>query len=185
MRIVPEIVASDAIVGVKLVRLNAIGDERGRFMETFRTGWFPERSWETVQTNRSDSRAGVLRGLHYHFKQVDYWCLMGGHLRVGMADLRRNSPTFGASQIVDIDEENPQGIFIPSGVAHGFYAATDVTLTYVVDRYYDGSDEFGVAWNDPTLQVPWQVADPLLSPRDAANPFLAEIKTQDLPVFQA
>ncbi|MFN3981735.1 MAG: dTDP-4-dehydrorhamnose 3,5-epimerase family protein, partial [Caldilinea sp.] len=57
-----EIVESSRISGVKIARLKAVSDERGRFLETFRKDWFPERSWEIVQTNRSDSRAGVLRG---------------------------------------------------------------------------------------------------------------------------
>ena len=61
------------IDGIKYVHLRGFGDERGRFMETFRREWFPERSWDMIQANRSDSVAGVLRGLHYHFHQVDYW----------------------------------------------------------------------------------------------------------------
>ena len=82
-----EIVESGHIAGLKIARLTAFGDERGRFLETFRKDWFPERSWEIVQTNRSDSRAGVLRGLHYHFQQVDYWYVPRGRIRVGLADL--------------------------------------------------------------------------------------------------
>ncbi|NJN34053.1 MAG: dTDP-4-keto-6-deoxy-D-glucose epimerase, partial [Saprospiraceae bacterium] len=61
------IIQSERIADVKFVQLKAFGDERGRFLETFRKAWFPERSWEIFQTNRSDSKAGVLRGLHYHF----------------------------------------------------------------------------------------------------------------------
>lgn len=170
-----------SIEGVKVVRLRAFGDERGRFMETFRTEWFPERSWDKVQTNRSDSIAGVLRGLHYHFLQVDYWYVPRGMLRVGLADLRPSSPTYGASEVIEIGDENQVGILIPSGVAHGFYALTDVTLTYLVDNYYDGNDELGVAWNDPTLAVPWDVDAPILSARDQANPLLKDIPADRLP----
>ena len=170
-----KIVASTQIQGVKFAHLSAFADERGRFMETFRKGWFPERSWEIVQTNRSDSKAGVLRGLHYHFHQVDYWYCASGVLRVGMADLRRSSPTCGASQVLEIGEANQVGVFIPCGVAHGFYAVTDVTLTYMVDNYYDGADELGVAWNDPTLAVAWNVENPILSGRDRSNPLLGDI----------
>ncbi len=118
-----EIIKSDQIQGVKFAKLQAYGDERGRFMETFRTEWFPERSFDIVQTNRSDSIAGVLRGLHYHFNQIDYWYVPKGMIRVGMADLRRGSPTFGASQVIEIGDENQTGIFIPTGVAHGFSGA--------------------------------------------------------------
>jgi dTDP-4-dehydrorhamnose 3,5-epimerase len=170
-----EIVASTVIEGVKFAHLTAFGDERGRFMETFRKDWFPERTWEIFQTNRSDSKAGVLRGLHYHFRQVDYWCCVAGILRVGMADLRRSSPTWRASQVIEIGDGNLTGVFIPPGVAHGFYAVTDVTLTYIVDNYYDGGDELGVLWNDPALAVAWGVESPILSARDQKNPLLQDI----------
>lgn len=169
------------IDGVKFVQLKPFGDARGRFLETFRTEWFPERSWQIVQTNRSDSRAGVLRGLHYHFKQVDYWYVPNGTLRVGLADLRPTSPTYLVNETIEIGDENQVGVFIPCGVAHGFYAVTDVTLTYLVDNYYDGGDEFGVAWNDPALGVAWNVTTPLLSGRDAQNPLLRDIAPDRLP----
>lgn len=176
-----EIVESTRIAGVKIVQLKAITDTRGRFLETFRKDWFPERSWDIVQTNRSDSRAGVLRGLHYHFRQVDYWYVPHGRVRVGLADLRQASPTFGASEVIEIGDHNDAGVFIPSGVAHGFYALTDATLTYLVDNYYDGTDEFGVAWDDPDLAVAWAATDPILSGRDLANPRLAEIPPAHRP----
>ncbi len=176
------IVPSSHIDGVKFAQLRAFADERGRFIETFRKGWFPERSWEIVQTNRSDSKQGVLRGLHYHFHQVDYWYVPSGRMRVGMADLRRASPTFGRAETIEIGDHNQVGVFIPCGVAHGFYALTDVTLTYLVDNYYDGADELGVAWDDPELAVPWNVAaPPLLSPRDAANLPLRDLNPARLP----
>ncbi|MBK8050435.1 MAG: dTDP-4-dehydrorhamnose 3,5-epimerase family protein [Anaerolineales bacterium] len=157
-------------MGVRFVRFQALGDDRGRFFETFRKQWFPERSWEIVQTNRSDSRAGVLRGLHYHFRQVDYWHVVRGAIRVGLADLRQDSPTVGASEALEIGEANEMGVFHSLRVAHGFYALTDATLTYIVDNYYDGADELGVAWDDPDLAVPWHVKSPILSPRDQQNP---------------
>ena len=176
-----EIVASTQLNGVKFAQLRAFGDERGRFLETFRKNWFPERGWEIVQTNRSDSKAGVLRGLHYHFHQVDYWVCVAGRIRVGLADLRRGSPTFGASEALEIGGEHQIGVFIPSGVAHGFYALTDATLTYIVDNYYDGADELGVAWDDPTLAVPWDADQPILSGRDRQNPRLEAILEQHRP----
>lgn len=176
-----EITQSNKIRDVKFVQLRAFEDERGYFMETFRKEWFPEREWGKVQTNRNFSKAGVLRGLHYHHQQVDYWCVMSGTLRVGLADIRPDSPTFGASETIDIGDENQVGIFIPIGVAHGFLSLTDSSLAYLVDNYYSGSDEMGVAWNDPQLSVPWGVDAPLLSERDSQNPFLADIAADDMP----
>jgi dTDP-4-dehydrorhamnose 3,5-epimerase len=177
-----ELMESGKIAGVKFAQLKAFGDERGRFVETFRKEWFPERTWQIVQSNRSDSRAGVLRGLHYHFQQVDYWYCVRGTIRVALADLRPSSPTFKASETVEIGDENQMGVFIPVGVAHGFVALTDATLTYIVDNYYSGADELGVAWDDPDLAVPWGVTAPILSGRDQANPRLVEIPPDRMPI---
>ena len=166
----------DAIQGVMTVPLKPIGDDRGRFMETFRAEWFPQVNWEQLQSNRSDSSAGVLRGLHYHFKQVDYWFPVRGLIRVGLVDLRRSSPTYLASASLDLGGDNLLGLFIPEGVAHGFAALTDCTLIYIVNKYYDGgADEFGIAWNDPQADIDWSLAEPALSARDQNNPLIADI----------
>lgn len=176
-----QIIRSSTIEGVKFAQLRTFTDERGFFMETFRKEWFPERTWDVVQTNRNFSKAGVLRGLHYHHMQVDYWCVIHGTIRVGLADLRPGSPTFGQSETVEIGDDNPMGVFIPIGVAHGFLSLTDSTLTYVVDQYYDGDDEMGVAWNDPILAVDWGTDAPLLSDRDRQNPLLSDIPEAKMP----
>ena len=176
-----QLVESSTIKGVYLAHMQAFGDDRGRFMETFRKEWFPQRSWNIVQTNRSESTANVLRGLHYHFKQVDYWCVMHGQLRAALLDIRPDSPTFRQHQTVDMGGENFVGLYIPVGVAHGFAAMTDVVLSYIVDNYYDNSDEFGIAWNDPAFAIDWGVDDPVLSGRDAGNPCLKELLPERLP----
>lgn len=176
-----QIAEPTTIPDVKLVQYRVFGDDRGRFMETFRTAWFPERTWEIVQSNRSISTAGVLRGLHYHHHQVDFWQVVTGKIRVGLADLRRASPAFGATATIDLDADEPSGLFIPVGVAHGFYAMTDCTLLYLVDNYYDGTDELGVAWNDPQLKIDWGTTTPILSQRDRSNPKLADIPQDQLP----
>lgn len=169
---------STTIDGVVVVRLEASSDERGRFRETFRQEWFPGAP-PMVQANRSDSRRGVLRGLHYHRHQADYWYAPAGRLFVALHDLRRSSPTHGASLWLDMEDD--AGIYIPLGVAHGFQALTDVTLTYLVDRYYDPSDELGLAWDDPDAAIPWPVANPLLSDRDRSNPKHGDIPDELLP----
>jgi dTDP-4-dehydrorhamnose 3,5-epimerase len=175
---------SKLITGVHLVQLRSHGDERGCFIETFRKEWFPQRSWQCVQSNRADSIAGVLRGLHYHHRQVDYWYVLHGRLRAGLYDLRPASPTFGAGQILELEASRPQGLFIPIGVAHGYLALTDVTLTYTVDNYFDGRDENGVAWNDPDIGLEWGVDTPIVSSRDTANPWLRDIASRNLPVYE-
>lgn len=170
------------IDGVLVAQLKAFGDERGRFMETFRREWFPQVSWDKMQSNRSESKSHVLRGLHYHFHQVDYWFCAAGHIRAGLVDLRPSSPTYNVAHTVEMGDEHLVGLFIPVGVAHGFYAITACTLFYTVNNYYDGKDEFGVAWDDPSLGLDWGVkGEPLLSPRDAGNKRLAEMEVGVLP----
>ncbi len=178
----PSIHESNLIHGLYTVDLRAFGDERGRFMETFRREWFPQRSWDMVQMNCSESIGGVVRGLHYHFRQVDYWCLYHGRVRAALADIRPDSPTFRATQTIDMNGDQRIGLFIPIGVAHGFASLSErITLTYVVDNYYDNGDEFGVAWNDPELALDWGLTDPIVSGRDAANPRLRDIPLEQLP----
>lgn len=175
---------STQIKDVFIVTLKTFADDRGYFIETFRKEWFPQRSWEAVQTNRSETKAGALRGLHYHRKQVDYWYVPHGTIQVGLVDLRPDSPTYKAHQTLEIGDTHQFGVFIPTGVAHGFLALTDATLTYLVDNYYDGADEMGVAWNDPELAVPWKTDKPIISERDQHNPRLRDILPGDLPKFR-
>jgi dTDP-4-dehydrorhamnose 3,5-epimerase len=170
------------IEDVFIAPIKAFADERGAFMETFRKEWFPAVNWDRIQSNCSVSKAGVLRGLHYHHHQIDYWYVTRGTVRVGMVDLRPSSPTYMATHVLELGEVNNAGLFIPVGVAHGFYTLTDATLTYLVNNYYDGGkDENGVAWNDPDIGMGWGVNDPLISPRDAGNPFLRDIPRDKLP----
>jgi dTDP-4-dehydrorhamnose 3,5-epimerase len=178
----PPVQASQKIEGVYFVPIKIFEDERGRFMETFRREWFPWINWDIIQANRSDSKAGVLRGLHYHHHQIDYWYVPRGLIRVGMVDLRPSSPTYRVTQTLEIGEMNNIGVFIPVGVAHGFYALTDATLMYMVNNYYNGGkDENGVAWNDPEIQMEWGARSPTLSPRDQQNRFLRDIPANELP----
>jgi dTDP-4-dehydrorhamnose 3,5-epimerase len=151
------------IPGVLLLRPEVHRDDRGFFLETLREDVV---GTSFVQGNHSHSRAGVLRGLHFHARQADAWYVVRGRCRVGLADLRARSDR-PASMAIDLSEDDPVTLFIPPGVAHGFAALADLDLVYWVTQYFDGSDEHSVAWNDPTLAVPWAVEDPLLSERDA------------------
>ena len=160
--------------GVVVVAAEVHGDERGTFVETYRRSWFPGQR-EMVQANRAERSPGTVVGLHYHLNQADYWSVVRGHARVVLHDLRQGSPTKGATLHLDLGEvdgaeHNQLGVYIPPGVAHGFAAVTALTLTYLVDAYYDPADELGVAWDDPAIGADWRVDDPLLSDRDRANP---------------
>jgi len=171
----------DSILGVQIADIRAFPDSRGTFMESFRKEWFPDTSFERIQGNCSISKAGVLRGLHFHNLQADYWFVASGAIRVGLADLRSSSPTFRNSAVIELSADNRLGLLIPAGVAHGLLALTDVILTYVVNNYYDVNDEHGVAWNDPDLNVPWNAQPQIVSERDAANPYFKDISADKLP----
>jgi dTDP-4-dehydrorhamnose 3,5-epimerase len=172
------------IAGVYLVPLPRFPDSRGWFSEVYRQEWLPGGR-PMVQSNLSRSRAGVLRGLHFHRRQADYWWVPNGTILVGLYDLRTGSPTSGMGTEVRIssDDEEGRGLYIPKGVAHGFLAETDVLMHYLVDEYHTGEDEFGVAWDDPDAGILWGTDDPILSERDQKNPSLAEV-LRSAPTFQ-
>ena len=96
----PRITPSDAIADVVVVEADAHGDERGRFVETYRRSWFP-LGREMVQGNRSEKQAGAVVGLHYHLHQADYWYVLRGRARVVLHDLRAGSPTDGATLAIE------------------------------------------------------------------------------------
>src|SRR5580658_9359798 len=176
----PRITPSDTIADVVVVAPDAHGDERGRFVETYRRSWFP-LGREMVQGNRSEKQGGAVVGLHYHLHQADYWYVLRGTARVVLHDLRLGSPTEKATLVVDIDGADDRGVFIPPGVAHGFASLTDMLLWYLVDSYYNAADELGLAWDDPAVGADWGVADPILSARDRSNPRRDAIADADRP----
>jgi dTDP-4-dehydrorhamnose 3,5-epimerase len=171
---VAEVLESSDIPGVWLVRLQPHEDERGRFMETYRASWLPFAA-TMVQSNRSESAAKVLRGLHYHRRQADFWFVQSGRVTTVLLDTRIGSPTEGKHVTLQQGGDEQVAVYIPEGVAHGFYAHEPTVLTYLVTNEYDGSDELGVAWDDPDLGIDWPDQEPILSGRDRENPHLADI----------
>jgi dTDP-4-dehydrorhamnose 3,5-epimerase len=120
--------------------------------------------------------------------QSDYWYVPYGSCRVVLHDLRTGSPTDGATQVIDLGTQadgshDHRGIFIPPGVAHGFASLTDMTITYLVDGYYNPADERGLAYNDPAVKADWGFANPILSKRDQDNPTRNNIDPQFQPHF--
>jgi len=180
--VVAEVTISEEIRDVVVVVPDAHGDSRGRFVESYRRSWFP-LGREMVQGNRSDKERGAVVGLHYHLHQADYWYVTRGRARVVLHDLRAGSPTEGATLHLVLGDDEERGVFVPPGVAHGFASLTDLTLTYLVDSYYNSVDELGVAWDDPEIGADWGVTDPILSARDRANPRRADIAPASRPLY--
>ncbi|HEX9682930.1 MAG TPA: dTDP-4-dehydrorhamnose 3,5-epimerase [Acidimicrobiales bacterium] len=177
-----DIVPAPEIDGVLIVEPSIHGDERGQFIETYRREWFPEGR-EMIQANRGDRKAGCIVGLHYHMHQADYWYVPIGRARVVLHDLREGSPTDGNTLALDIGEHDHRGVYIPPGLAHGFASLTDMTITYLVDGYYNPADELGVAWDDPQIGAEWGIRDPILSERDQANPRRDELSSGRRPYW--
>jgi dTDP-4-dehydrorhamnose 3,5-epimerase len=176
--------------GVRYGHLNRLADSRGSFMEIWRASAFGDLDREAaglpdahfVQANLSTSAPGVLRGLHYHRRQLDYWTVVGGRALVALVDVRPVVADLNAHAIVETRElAAGQTVTIPTGVAHGFLALEPLQLLYLVTNEYDGSDELGFAWDDPAVGVPWPPLPgtpdgrPILSDRDRTNPSLAEL----------
>jgi dTDP-4-dehydrorhamnose 3,5-epimerase len=166
---------------VLVARLTAHSDSRGAFMELWRHSWTgelaasgPVERTGMRQANLSRSRAGVIRGMHFHARQSDLWVVAEGAALAVVADLRQLEA--GEKPNVETHELGVGGVlFIPEGVAHGFYARSDMALVYLVTNEYDGSDEHGFAWDDPDAAIPWPTREVTLSTRDAANPPLRDV----------
>jgi dTDP-4-dehydrorhamnose 3,5-epimerase len=158
--------------GVGLRRLVSHGDGRGSFTEIFRASWGV--GVEPVQWNFVESRAGVLRGVHFHLRHADYLIILRGRASVGLCDLRPDSPTAGRAALVEMRGDALSALTLPPGVAHGFYFHEPSLHAYAVSHYWDERDERGCRWDDDALGIRWPAAAPVLSERDAALPSLKD-----------
>lgn len=172
--------APSALPGVLYGAIVRHADERGSFRELWRAGDFPGERF--VQANLSESASGVLRGLHLHRRQDDLWIVADGRAFVALVDVRPLVDGSGPAPIVETRELGPDDwVVIPTGVAHGFLALDALKLIYLVTNEYDGSDELGFAWDDPSVTITWPIlaetpgGRPVVSARDGANPPLADL----------
>jgi dTDP-4-dehydrorhamnose 3,5-epimerase len=167
-------------------------DDRGSFLESFRDDEFAADlgyRLEVAQVNCSVSRRGVLRGVHFadvppgQAKYVS--CLRGAIIDV-VVDLRVGSPGFGKWEAVRLDEENRRSLFIAEGLGHAFMALTDeCTVVYLCSTPYTPGREHGVHPLDPDMGIGWPAeVEPVLSPKDAAAPSLAQaLESGLLPAY--
>jgi len=175
------------LAGTFEITLNPRVDERGFFVRTYDKNIFAEAGidFTWVQENHSRSqRKGIIRGLHFQLppfaetKMVR--CLVGTILDV-FVDLRKDSPTFGHWDSLELSAENKKMILIPRGFAHGFATLSDVAeVAYKVDNYYSPAHECALLYNDPELGIAWPNLDvePFLSPKDQVNPTLKQFIEQ-------
>lgn len=166
------------------------GDARGLFLEWYRFDLLAEvvgHPLNLAQANISVSAAGSIRGMHFADVppgQAKYVTCVRGALVDVMVDIRVGSPTFGACELVRLDDVDRRAVYVPEGLAHGFCALTDdATLTYLCSATYNPDREHTINPLDPELGIEWPVvagAEPLLSARDAAAPSLAETRERGL-----
>ncbi|MCC2591390.1 dTDP-4-dehydrorhamnose 3,5-epimerase [Chryseobacterium sp. MFBS3-17] len=157
-------------------------DERGYFFEKFNERKFEEltgMNGHFVQDNISKSSYGVLRGLHLqkgaHAQAKLVSCLEGRVYDVAV-DLRRESPTFGQWFGVELTAENKRQFYVPRGFGHGFSVLSETAVfAYKCDNFYNKESEGGVLWNDPELNINWQLPaeDVILSEKDKVQPTFA------------
>ncbi len=148
------------------------GDERGFFLETFHVSRYADLagiSAPFLQDNHSRSSKGVLRGLHFQKTkpQGKLVRVVRGEVFDVAVDLRQDSTTYGRWEAVILSEENKKQLWVPEGFAHGFLVLSEIAdFEYKCTDYYDPSDEGSILWSDPDLDIPWPIANPVLSTKD-------------------
>ena len=186
----PYTVTPAAISEVLVLKPKVFGDARGFFFESFNQRDFEQATGLTglqfVQDNHSKSARGVLRGLHYQIQQPQGKLVrvVQGEVFDVAVDLRKSSPTFGQWVGEVLSASNHKQLWVPPGFAHGFVVLSDTALfQYQVSAPYDRASDAGLRWNDARLAIDWPVSAPLLSDKDAAAPFLADVPADRLPVY--
>lgn len=159
-------------------------DQRGYFFESYNKqaieGKVPDYTF--VQDNQSHSAYGVLRGLHYQLNpnaQAKLVRVLFGKVFDVAVDIRTGSPTFGQWFGCELSSENKRQLLIPRGFAHGFSVLSpEATLFYKCDNYYSPADDAGIRFDDPQLNIDWQIPSNkiILSEKDAKLPLFSNAK---------
>jgi len=158
-------------------------DHRGQLTEVFRQSWLPDTRF--VQWNLVHSKGNALRGVHLHVKHADYLTVVANRMIIGLKDMRRGSDSFERECCVELNADTSQTIFIPVGVAHGFWFPEPASFLYAVSDYFNHDDELAVKWNDPELGMFDHSLSPLLSERDqAAGSYSALLAEYELRIAE-
>jgi dTDP-4-dehydrorhamnose 3,5-epimerase len=179
-----------ALPGVLLLEPRSHADHRGSFRELWRAREYAAAGVGPafVQDNISVSRLGVVRGLHFQQPngQGKLVSVLHGAVYDVAVDVRAGSPTFGRWVAEELSAANGRQLWVPAGFAHGFAALEEGTVFhYRCTDYYAPAAEGTVRWDDPALGIPWPVDVPVLNPKDAEAPLLAELDPARLPPYTA
>jgi len=168
--------------GCVIIEPRVFGDERGFFLETFQAVRYEEEAGidlPFVQDNHSRSARGVLRGLHFQKTkpQGKLVRVVRGEVYDVAVDIRKGSATFGEWEGVILSEDNKKQFWVPPGFAHGFVVlSATADFEYKCTDYYDPSDEGSILWSDPDLDIPWPIANPVLSAKDESAKRLVDLR---------
>lgn len=172
------------LADVVLLEPQVFEDARGLTFESYNERRFRELTGaavQFVQDNRSRSAKNVLRGLHYQIvrPQGKLVSVLAGEIYDVAVDLRRSSPGFGRWAGFHLSAANRRSAWIPPGFAHGLLALADGTeVQYKLSEFWAPEHERVIAWDDAQLGIRWPLAGaPVLNPRDAKAPKLAEAET--------
>ena len=128
------------------------------------------------------SGKNIVRGLHFQnppFAQGKLVRVISGEVIDVAVDIRKNSPTYGESVSVKLTGENKKMFWIPEGFAHGFSSLVDGTIfSYKCTNYYNKESEGSIAWDDKTLNLDWEVENPIISEKDQNSPSLESLKSK-------
>lgn len=166
---------SHPFIGLVLLEPSVYRDSRGMFYEGWRDKEYRDFGIQEtfVQDNTSISRQNVLRGLHYQKNQGQLVTVCYGTIWDIAVDIRKNSETFGKYFSIELSGEKPQQLYMSPGFAHGFCVLTDMAIiNYKCTQYYNPSQEGGVVWNDPDLNIPWPIKNPIVCEKDQGFPLL-------------
>lgn len=146
-------------------------DARGYFSESYNKKNLEKYvKDEFVQDNESLSHKGVLRGLHFQkppYDQAKLVRVITGSVLDVVVDLRKNSSTYGQFFKHVLSANNKTQIYVPSSFAHGFAVLEDNTIfSYKCSNYYNKEAEGAILWNDATLNINWQINNPIISEKD-------------------
>ena len=146
-------------------------DDRGYFFESYNEKQFAALGIidKFVQDNQSFSNQGVIRGLHFQkppFAQAKLVRVVTGKALDVVVDIRKDSPTFGLSESIELDADQNNMLYVPVGFAHGFSALTDCVFQYKCSSIYDKNSESGLIYNDNQLNIDWKVNEPIVSDKD-------------------
>jgi dTDP-4-dehydrorhamnose 3,5-epimerase len=164
-----------------IIEPRIFGDDRGFFLETFQAVRYKQKAGidlPFVQDNHSRSARDVLRGLHFQKTkpQGKLVRVVRGEVYDIAVDIRKGSATFGEWEGVILSEDNKKQFWVPPGFAHGFVVLSDIAdFEYKCTDYYDPSDEGSILWSDPDLDIPWPIANPILSTKDASAKRLVDL----------